>query len=187
VVFVHGWSSTGQFWDHTLRHLPSHGRTFTTVDLRGHGDSAAKGLDHSVQRYAEDILSVADDAGFERFVTVAHSMGAKYAQYLRILAPERLLGQIAITPTPSTSAEGTVAEEDVSFMAGKSGDPDAMVELFGEITKHPLPEKAVRPLAEAAAGLSGEVLAHGAPGTFVGGPVLPKVAPRGATFGSTGP
>lgn len=159
VVFVHGWSCSGTTWNQVISELPSDGRRFVRVDLRGHGDSARDGLEHSVQRYAEDIVAAADAAGLERFVTVGHSMGAKYAQYLRVIARDRLTGQVAICPTPATIVEEEADEQTIAAMSANSGNVEGFVGVLNYITKAALPENIVRPLAEEAAQLSREVLA----------------------------
>lgn len=159
VVFVHGWSSAKSFWDPVIAEIPIRGRQFVRLDLRGHGDAQAEGCEHSVAGYAEDILAAADAADVQRFVTVGHSMGGKYAQYLRVLAPERLAGQVAIAPTPSTTVDEESSEETIAFMSSWSGSVEAMRNMFAHITKRPLPEEVLAPLAEQAALVPTEVLA----------------------------
>lgn len=159
VVFVHGWSSSKSFWDPVIAELPLQGRQFVQLDLRGHGNSTVEGCDHSVVTYTEDILAAAAAASVERFVTVGHSMGAKYAQYLRVLAPERLIGQVAIAPTPSTTVDEESSEETIALMSSWSGDIEAMRSMFTHITKRPLPNEVVALLAAQAASVPAEVLA----------------------------
>ena len=160
VVFVHGWSCSGGTWAPVLSHLSNTGRRFVQVDLRGHGNSAADGLEHSVQRYAEDIVAAADAAGLDRFVTVGHSMGGKYAQYVRAIAANRLIGQIAVCPTPSTSVEHEADDQMIATMSANSGDIEGFIGVLAYLTKTPLPDDIVRPLAQEAAQLSREVLAE---------------------------
>ena len=159
VILVHGWSCSGRTWDAVLSELQKEGRQFVTVDLRGHGASTGDGLDHSVERYAEDVLAAADAVGFDRFVTIGHSMGAKYAQYLRVIARERIIAQVAIAPTPSTTVEEEAKDETIAAMASNAGDPEKFIGVLAYITKEPLPDEVARPLAEESATLTAEVLA----------------------------
>src|SRR5262249_55716281 len=122
------------------------------------GESPDTGQEPSVQAYADDVLAVADAVGFVRFVTVAHSMGAKYAQYLRIVAPDRLLGQVAITPSPA-SAEGDVDEDLIEAMAGMAADRAAIHERLRGISSTPMSDEVLESLVDAAAPVSRDVLA----------------------------
>jgi non-heme chloroperoxidase len=158
VVFVHGWASSSTYWDLLLEHLPVDKRRFVLLDLRGHGQSPGTGQEHTVPRYAEDILAVADAAGLDRFVTVGHSMGGKFCQYLRVLARERLLGQIGITPSPACFIPEEADEKMIAFMSSMAGDVDKIYAMFEKVSKEPLPEPILRPLAEECSHLSHHVL-----------------------------
>ncbi|MEV6134384.1 alpha/beta hydrolase [Streptomyces violaceusniger] len=159
VVLVHGWSCTGNTWNTVLGELPTEGRTFVQVDLRGHGASAVEGLEHTVEHYAEDIVAAATAAGFDKFATVGHSMGGKYARHLRVIAGDRLLGQVAVAPTPSCCVEEEANEETIARMASGAGDVEAMMGVLSYITNGSLSEDVARPLAVEAATITGEVLA----------------------------
>ena len=92
VVFVHGLAGDHGVWTGALAHLRT-GRRAVALDLRGHGasDPSARG-DYGMESFADDVASVADALGLERFVLVGHSMGgavvAAYAQH----HPERVAG-----------------------------------------------------------------------------------------------
>ncbi|MGA7148146.1 MAG: alpha/beta hydrolase [Microbacterium sp.] len=159
VVFVHGWTCTGNTWNETLDQLPKDGRRIVVPDLRGHGGSAGDDLDHSVRRYAEDIVAAADAAGLERFVTIGHSMGGKYAQYVRVIAGERVIAHIGVAPTPSCTVSEGSTEEEVEHMTSGAGYAPAWVGLLDYITKNPLPDDVKIGLADEAATLTKEVLA----------------------------
>jgi pimeloyl-ACP methyl ester carboxylesterase len=160
VVLVHGWSCTGNMWHDVLQHLPHDGRTFVVVDLRGHGTSAGEGAEHSVRRYAEDVLSAADAAGLEKFFVVGHSMGAKYGQYVRVVAPERVLGYVGIAPTPSAAVGEGSTEEEVEYMSSMAATPADFAGLLKSIAKDSAPDDVITPLALEAATLRKDVLAQ---------------------------
>ena len=160
VVLVHGWSCTGNMWNDVLEHLPHDGRTFVVVDLRGHGMSAVDGAEHSVRRYAEDVLSAADAAGLEKFIVVGHSMGAKYGQYVRVLAPERVLGYVGIAPTPSATVGEGSTEEEIEYLSSTAATPSAFTGLLNSIAKEPVRDDVITPLALEAAALRKDVLAQ---------------------------
>lgn len=160
VVFVHGWTCTGNTWNETLDALQKEGLRIVVPDLRGHGGSAGDGLEHSVRRYAEDVVAAADASGLKRFVTVGHSMGAKYAQYVRVLAGSRVIGHVGIAPTPASTVEEGSTDEEVEHMTSGAGYAPAWIGLLDHITKEPLPDEMRSRLAEEAATLSKEVLAE---------------------------
>ncbi|HVT43227.1 MAG TPA: alpha/beta fold hydrolase, partial [Thermoanaerobaculia bacterium] len=60
VVFMHGWSGTGDYFRETLEHLDLTGLRTVTMDLRGHGDSGKAASDYTDERLAKDVFSVAD-------------------------------------------------------------------------------------------------------------------------------
>ncbi|GAB3843490.1 alpha/beta hydrolase [Dactylosporangium cerinum] len=159
VVLVHGWSCTGNAWNTVVDELPTAGRRYVLPDLRGHGSSAGEGLEHSVKRYAEDVLAAANAAGLDRFVTIGHSMGAKYAQYIRVLAGDRVLGYVGVAPTPSSTVDEEADEDTIAWMSGGAGSPEAFVGIQNYITKEPLPEHVLRPAVQEASTLTSEVLA----------------------------
>ncbi|MFI6956582.1 alpha/beta fold hydrolase [Nocardia sp. NPDC050408] len=160
VVLVHGWSCTGSMWGDVLSHLPHDGRTFVIPDLRGHGSSSADDIESSVRRYAEDVLAAADAAGLSRFIVVGHSMGAKYGQYVRVLAPERVVGYVGVAPTPSALVEEGSTEEGVEHMAGAASSAEAFAGLLNSIAKGPLSDEVLGPLVSDAGATPKAVLAQ---------------------------
>jgi pimeloyl-ACP methyl ester carboxylesterase len=159
VIFQHGWASTGATFDSLRKRLPEEGRTFVALDLAGHGGSPDAQDAHSVDSYASQLLAVADAAGLKRFVSVGHSMGGKYCQYLRIVAPERLIAQIAIAPSPSGLAVEEASDEIIAQMAGIAGNREALTQMFRQIVKRPIPPEVEKSWIDHAAKISGDVLA----------------------------
>lgn len=158
MVFVHGWTCSGNTWNETLEQIPHEGRRIVVPDLRGHGGSAGDGLEHSVRRYAEDILSAADAAGLDRFVTVGHSMGGKYAQYVRVLAGDRVIAHVGVTPTPSSTVSEGSTDEEIEHWTSGAGYAPAWAGMLDYLTKEPLADDVRSALADEAATLTKEVL-----------------------------
>ncbi|MBA1147661.1 alpha/beta hydrolase [Ectothiorhodospiraceae bacterium WFHF3C12] len=75
VLLAHGGGQTRHAWRRSGIHLGNAGYCALSVDLRGHGESAwAPSGDYRVDRFAEDLLSVAD--GFDQApVLVGASLG----------------------------------------------------------------------------------------------------------------
>lgn len=51
---------------------------------------------------SKDAFAVADDAGAGQFVVVGFSMSGRFAQYLRVRALNRILGQVLVAPCPAS-------------------------------------------------------------------------------------
>lgn len=87
VVFVHGSALRTDMWHYQMDAFK--GRRLVFFDLRGHGLSLPKGDgDYTVERLAEDLLAVIEDARLEEVVIVGHSVGGMVAQQLCLDHPE---------------------------------------------------------------------------------------------------
>jgi len=92
VLLLHAWGASGRYFDETIDNLDLSGDRAIAIDIRGHGDSGKPDSPLSWELLACDVLAVADAVGAERFVAVGHSMGGKLAQYLPLVAPDRVQG-----------------------------------------------------------------------------------------------
>ncbi|MBV8281948.1 MAG: alpha/beta fold hydrolase, partial [Candidatus Eremiobacteraeota bacterium] len=104
LVFVHGVGSTATIWD---RQLDAFGRDrlCAAIELRGNGSQKPDPDPSSITRagFAEDVLSVVDALGAQRFTLVGCSLGGVVAFELWKRAPQRfgamlLLGTFAQYP-----------------------------------------------------------------------------------------
>ena len=100
LLFVHGWggNGSGAVWDPLLRQLNHSDLRLVLMDLRGHGRSEHTRSGFTTERFATDILEVADCVGAARFVTVAYSMSGRWSQWLSLTRPDRVMGQVLIAP-----------------------------------------------------------------------------------------
>ncbi len=92
LVFVHGYTGDITDWRHQV---PAFSRThrLLIMDLRGHGKSEAS-TDrnaYSVLRFAGDVEAIVEEAGFERYHLLGHSMGGAIVQEIALRSPQRLL------------------------------------------------------------------------------------------------
>lgn len=82
VVLLHGFPQTHLMWRHVARELATT-HTVIVPDLRGYGQSdkpAATSPDvYSKRSMANDVVSIADALGFQRFALVGHDRGALVA------------------------------------------------------------------------------------------------------------
>ncbi len=75
VVLIHGWSCDSNYWSAQVADLKTR-YTVATVDLAGHGGSAANRDDWSMQAFAADVAAVVEALrDHPRVVLVGHSMG----------------------------------------------------------------------------------------------------------------
>jgi pimeloyl-ACP methyl ester carboxylesterase len=99
VIFVHALAGNTQQWSAQLNHIRETRRAIA-LDLRGHGQSAvpANG-DYAIEAMAQDIRTVVDQLGVERFVLVGHSMGASVAGAYAGAHPEQVAGLLLADPS----------------------------------------------------------------------------------------
>jgi len=103
VLFMHGWAGSAAYFDETLKHLDLTGLRAITFDLRGHGNSDKAETGYSLECFARDALAVADHAKAKQVIVVGYSMSGKFAQYLTLVAPDRVRGQILVAPCPASA------------------------------------------------------------------------------------
>ncbi|MBX7445950.1 MULTISPECIES: alpha/beta fold hydrolase [unclassified Arthrobacter] len=73
--------------------------TLVCMDARGHGGSSDVTDDHcSFDAFADDIIALADDLGFDTFVAGGISLGAGTALNLAVRYPERVAGLVLCRP-----------------------------------------------------------------------------------------
>ncbi|MCC4252573.1 3-oxoadipate enol-lactonase [Sphingobium naphthae] len=60
------------------------------IDTRGHGASIAEPGDYALAMLADDVLAVADAAGFDRFSVAGVSLGGMIGMELALRAPDRV-------------------------------------------------------------------------------------------------
>ena len=101
LLCMHGWAGSGRYFDATIEHLDLTRLRAVTFDLRGHASPTRPTDGYTLERIAADALAVADAAGLDEFVVLGFSMSAKFAQYLSLVAPERVVGQILVAGCPA--------------------------------------------------------------------------------------
>ncbi len=95
IILVHGWSCDSRYWREQVAPLAA-GHRVVTVDLAGHGHSGSGREVYGLPAFGQDVQSVADAVGGDRFVLVGHSMGALVVTEAARLMPGRVLGLIAV-------------------------------------------------------------------------------------------
>ncbi len=124
MIFVHGWSCDRSYFALQFGHFAAW-HAVAAMDLRGHGDSsqpAPGGYDF--ETLADDVLAVAEAAGFRDPVLVGHSLGALIG-LVCAARPEAIRALLMIDPAPITneaakaffreSADAVSADDDRSW------------------------------------------------------------------------
>src|SRR5207244_12428605 len=109
LLLLHGWGGSGAYFHELLGHLDLAGLRAVTPDLRGHGESDKPDRGYTDERLARDALAAADAAGAGAVVAAGVSMGGGCAQYLPVLAPDRVRGQVLVAGCPASP--GPLPEE----------------------------------------------------------------------------
>lgn len=104
LVFVHGWSMSGRFFQRQLDHFRGTHRVIIP-DLRGHGRSEKVGRGHTVPQYAADLHALLGELGVSQPVLAGWSMGAMVAyEYVRAFGPDSVAGLVIVDQPPSDFA-----------------------------------------------------------------------------------
>lgn len=90
VIALHGWLDNAMTYARLAPKLA--GLRIVALDFAGHGHSAhyAAGSSYSMWEYAEDVIRVADQMGWQRFSLLGHSLGAIISVLLAASMPERI-------------------------------------------------------------------------------------------------
>ena len=137
LLFMHGWAGSGAYFDETVKHLDLTGLRAVTIDLRGHGGSDKAETGYTLDRIARDVLAVADHVGAAQMVVVGFSMSGKFAQYIPLLAPDRVIGQVLVTPCPASKLP--FPRETQRDWVSRVGNREKLREVTAMFVTQPVP------------------------------------------------
>ena len=95
VVFVHGWSCDSRYWHNQIPYFSNKYRVIT-VDLAGHGNSGFGRMVYSTEAFGQDVATVLRKLDVKKAILVGHSMGGEIILYTAKIAPERVIGLVAV-------------------------------------------------------------------------------------------
>jgi len=95
VVFVHGWCCDSRYWNNQIRYFARKFRVIT-VDLAGHGNSGFGRKVYTTEAFGQDVAAVLRKLNIHKAILVGHSMGGEVAVYAAKIAPERVIGLVAV-------------------------------------------------------------------------------------------
>lgn len=103
MIFVHGLGGTGNVW-HAQRGVLQKTHRVITIDLPGSGRSGKTDAIYSMDRWAEQIVELANQLKLDRFTIVGHSMSTILAQKIAGKYPKRVEAAILCGPMTELSA-----------------------------------------------------------------------------------
>ena len=106
ILFVHGWTGTGKFWQKQVEGLSKDFQVIV-VDLRAHGNSSKALQGHSIPQYAKDVRLVMDTLKLSDVTLVGWSLaGPVVLEYWKQYGADkvRALGLVDMTPFPFSPA-----------------------------------------------------------------------------------
>jgi len=106
LLFVTGYMARRQVWALQVAHF-SRFRQVLTYDRRGSGDSDRPADGYGLEPQVDDLIAVADAAGWDRFDLVGHSMGGFIAMAFASRFPQRVrrLALLATAPYRTTRSD----------------------------------------------------------------------------------
>ena len=111
LLLVHGFGGAKEDFGDWMDQFAADGWHAVAPDLRGHGEGhkPESESDYGFDFFVEDLISLADDLQWDRFVLLGHSMGGMVAQMLALKYPGRLDGLILMDtsygPVPHVDPE----------------------------------------------------------------------------------
>src|ERR1700722_15684341 len=100
VILLHGFPDSFRTWDGVIDRLKGEPLRFLVPHLRGFAGTRVEdpdALSGQTAALAQDVLDLADALALNRFVLVGHDWGARTAYSVAVLAPQRLLGFVALS------------------------------------------------------------------------------------------
>jgi 2-succinyl-6-hydroxy-2,4-cyclohexadiene-1-carboxylate synthase len=106
LLLLHGFSGSSQSWIDFANDLSTQ-REVVAIDLLGHGKSENPQTPerYAINRAAEDIITITNQLGWERFGLLGYSMGGRLALYLSLHYPEKIKALILESASPGIASE----------------------------------------------------------------------------------
>ncbi len=107
ILFVHGWTMSGKFWQKQVEKLAKDHQV-VVMDLRAHGNSSKTLYGHTIPQYAKDVRAIIDALKLKDVALVGWSLaGPVVLEYWKQFGSDKVkaLGLVDMTPFPFSPAE----------------------------------------------------------------------------------
>jgi pimeloyl-ACP methyl ester carboxylesterase len=99
LVLLHGGGGVSANWELIFK-TPPKGYQLVVPDLRGHGRSTNPTPGFTFRQLAQDVFSLLDRLGIERFKAIGLSLGAKTLLHIATQQPARVEAMVLVSGTP---------------------------------------------------------------------------------------
>lgn len=128
LVFIHGWSMDGGYWQPQIEHFaPTH--RVVTLDLAGHGRSGRGRAEWTMAAFGADVRAVVEKLRLDEVVLIGHSMGGAVAVEAALAMPGRVRGVVGIDNFQSPKLP-FVEEQVAAFLTHFQADFRATTETW---------------------------------------------------------
>lgn len=147
IVFVHGFTTTSNFWWHQIPDLAKRYRT-VRFDLRGHGDSGKpRDVAYTIEGFSDDLRDVMDALGIESAAIIGLSMGGAVVMRFALDHPGRvkalgLVGTTAFGLGPMVQARNVLAR--IAEIGIEAASEEVIAHSFDRSTDEAIVEWAKR-------------------------------------------
>ncbi|MFC6177614.1 alpha/beta fold hydrolase [Companilactobacillus huachuanensis] len=99
IVFLHGFPESSLMWESTMLYFSDNGYRVVAPDQRGYSAGARpEGIEnYSMDLLANDVVSLAQELGYEKFHLVAHDIGSLVGWTVAAKYPEKLLSWTSLS------------------------------------------------------------------------------------------
>jgi pimeloyl-ACP methyl ester carboxylesterase len=134
LLLVHGFTGAKEDFGDWIEPLAERGWHVVAPDLRGHGasDHPEQETDYTLAIFADDVVGLVDDLGWDRFVLLGHSMGGMVAQVVALSTAGARLDGLVLMDTSHTAPEALDPE---AIETGRQIVLDGGVELLANILR----------------------------------------------------
>ncbi len=114
LIFIHGWSCDGRYWQ---KQVPAFAKDYQviTADLAGHGHSSFDRSNFSMLSFANDVRAIMLKENIDRAILIGHSMGGGVIAEAAKLMPEKVIGIIGIDTLQNVAER--LPQSDIDEMA----------------------------------------------------------------------
>ncbi len=152
VFLLHGFLENSKIWDPFIADLSTSYRLICP-DFYGHGETPQHGEMHSMELFAEAILTIMQKLEIEQAAFIGHSMGGYVAMAMADLYPERVTRLLLLNSSPQEDSEIRKKERQQVIKIVQKHKPifmrSAITNLFAEVNRERFSEAIERHIIDA--------------------------------------